>query len=235
MPDTRSSSSDSTLMEKLFNVMESKFDRVLSAMEEDRKLLREILAENKELKEKNAELEKRVRSLEERRPSDITAAITEVFEREKKASNLVIYGVPETGDRSDSEIVQQVFEDAGGDPAAVVEVFRMGRQKSDSKYPRLLKVICSNIWSKRSVIRNQRDVLGGLPEVKASDGKLGKNVIGKNYSQYVRDDLTRAQLDEMFSMRKRRDALNLTVAQEHPGKEWKIIKGNLELMSKPKA
>lgn len=94
--------------------------------------------------------------------------MNEMEDRERRKSNLIISGVQEKEDGSveerrcwDKEKVETLLHDLGDfDSSIVAHIHRLG--KVNSRKPRLLKIICKDSDTKRSVLHRAKD-LRGMP------------------------------------------------------------------------
>ena len=132
-------------------------------------------------------LKEQVRCLTE----DYSNILNEVEERERRRPNLVIAGLQEKEEGSveerkkwDAERVDDLFRELNDFTCSVVSsVYRIG--KINSSGPRLLKVVCRDVDSKRSLLRKSKDL---------RDSVTFKNV-------YVNPDLTPMQQKENKRLR----------------------------------
>lgn len=132
----------------------------------------------------------------------------EAVDRINRAKNVFIRGVPEadgdinTRKESDKKIVETVLTTVNCNTKPVA-TFRIG--KSNSKYPRMIKVVMNNEFEARQILRNKK--------------KLLETNCTKNIS--VIDDKTPVQvqclkeLREELDMRKRKGEPNLTIKYIH--------------------
>ncbi len=152
----------------------------------------EMKAENKKLKEENVRLQQRMVELESGSAKMINFnvvfdAIDEHYLRKEKKNNMVIHFLPnDPGDDGDPEQdldgVKHLAREAGGDPAHVTEVLRMGNPRNDKK-TRMLKVKCNNANTKRMLVTQQE--------------KLRKNDFTlRDTGFFIRDDMTDRQREE---------------------------------------
>lgn len=121
--------------------------------------------------------------------------------QQSKAANFVIYGLKEGMGRTDKEIVDEVFVKSGVRPEVVTEVFRLPRREG-GRFPALVKVKTSDVVAKKVVMRKQREVLESVKEFAACKQNPGCG------SVYLRNDLTRKQLEKHGELVRERNALN---------------------------
>ena len=122
--------------------------------------LRLIMARMEEIEGKYKEMERRCNKLEEHQVN----IFSEIEDRDRRKNNLVISGLPEKDDGNaserkkwDQEKTKEFFEDlAELDEDDFIKTFRIG--KTDSKKPRLLKVICRNEEVKRDLLMKAKDL-----------------------------------------------------------------------------
>ncbi len=149
-------------------------------------------------------------------------------EKERKKNNFVIYGLPLKKDLSseqkkeyDRKIIYQILEKAGHTPEVIKSFHRMGsgrdRDGNESKYPRLLKVEMNSLEAKKSVMREQRQIMEEIPEL---------NDHRDEYSQYFRHDLTDKERQVYANLARQRNERNEKLAEGEP--RWKIYKGELK-------
>lgn len=146
-----------TLMETILTdklgSLEKKIDNVTDS-------LKMIISRIEDIEGKYKEVQSRCKRIEEQQ-MDI---FSEIEERERRKTNLVISGILEKEDgnvqeriRWDEENVCRVFEDlAGLDSGDFTKTYRLG--KTDSRKPRLLKVVCRNYETKREILTKAKEL-----------------------------------------------------------------------------
>ena len=143
---------ESILTEKLGS-LEKKIDNVTDS-------LKMIITRMENIERKYKEVESRCNKIEEQQMD----TLTEIEERERRRANLVISGVPEKEDGSvqdriewDEEKVERLFADlAGLEGDEITKAYRLG--KTDSRKPRLLKVICKSLDAKREILTKAKEL-----------------------------------------------------------------------------
>ncbi len=137
-------------------------------------------------------LTQRISDLEQRKSCEfeiVYGAIEEFFERDKKKNHMVAHSLPlpPNPDDKDADLIcmKELATRAGGDPEAIVDVFRMGKERDDGK-PRPAKVICTDNRTKRALIYGQSKF----------------EVLRKN-GFFLRDDMTLRQREADLKLREK--------------------------------
>ena len=156
--------------------------------------------------------------------------------QKEKATNLVLYGLPEPEKADDAQlqahdkaIISQILAKSGSITTfedAVEKHFRMGKggiiiQKGGQsvKCPRLMKLQLKSEALKKTLLRKQKDIIKEIPELN-----------GQSYSQYFREDLTFMQRIHYAELVEERNELNANLT---PGEtRWKIF-NNYLIQDKP--
>ena len=202
MPDTRKGSrSENISEESLRLILDSNKTELLSEMKKVQDSLNSL-----QLKIQNVDTTL-VRILETQKTQDIeiqalkaqvrdlsqdySNIMNEVEDRERRRPNLIVAGMQELEDGSvedrkkfDADKIDVLFKElCDFEDSVVSSVFRIG--KNNSSGPRLLKVICRDSDSKRSLLRKSKDL---------RDSTKYKNV-------YINPDLTPTQQRENKRLR----------------------------------
>lgn len=200
----------------------------------------EFKAEISELKETINQLKSQQTNTEECKDLDLEFQIMmamntmkdEPKKQEEKRNNLVIYGLPEIDNNqdekaqqeADKKLISEIIEKSGQNVSyddAVVSHFRMGqagkvleRNGTKLQCPRLLKLRLKSSETRDHLLKKQKEFLPAVPAMR-----------GKNYSQYIREDLTAFQRRLHGKMVEERNKRNAKLAPGQP--RWKIYDGGL--------
>lgn len=143
---------ETVLTEKLGS-LEKKIDSVVDS-------LKMVITRMEKIEGKHKEIESRCRRIEE----DQMNIFSELEERERRKTNLVVTGVPEREDGTvkermewDEEKVKSLFQDlAELDRGDFTKTYRLGRV--DSRKPRPLKIVCRSDEIKRKILMKAKDL-----------------------------------------------------------------------------
>ena len=141
------------IMTEKLSPLEKKMDTVADS-------LKMIVLRMEKIEAKHKEMENRCKRIEEHQMN----ILSEIEERDRRKTNLVISGIPEKEDGTaenrrewDDGRVEDLFQALTDfDDDDFKKTYRIGR--TDAKKPRLLKVICRNDEVKRDVLTRAKDL-----------------------------------------------------------------------------
>lgn len=157
-PSSLASLSDiKSLIEAVLTEKLGSLEKKMDTMTDSLKL---IISRMEEIEAKYKEMERRCNKIEEHQMN----IFSEIEDRERRKNNIVISGVPEKEDGNaeerkewDEEKAEKLFDElAGLNSEDFMKTYRIG--KTDSKKPRLLKVICRNDEIKRDLLTKAKDL-----------------------------------------------------------------------------
>ena len=191
-----------------------------------------------EFKAEIAELKETVQQLKNQTTTDLQFEIMmamnsmkdEPKKQEEKQKNLVIYGLPEDAQdpkaqqEADKELVAEILQKSGCGGSyddTVASHFRMGaagkilvKNGQNIQCPRLLKLKLKSEETRDFLLKKQKEFLPSVPAMQ-----------GKNYSQYIREDLTEFQRRLYGKMVDERNKRNAKLKPGDP--KWTIFNGEL--------
>ena len=182
---------------KMMTSLEEKIDRLTTS-------LSTVLTRMDAIDKKYDDIERRCRKIEEEQLN----VISEIEDRERRKQNLMICGIPEREDGTvderrtwDKQKIESLFQDLGSFHSEVIaSIHRMG--KVNTRKPRLLKVVCRNVETKRFILSKAKN-LRSLP---------GHENVYVNPDQTPLEQRQNRELREEY---KRRKALNEDVTIRH--------------------
>lgn len=142
-----------TALNKKMDPLEKKLDKLTDS-------INVIFTRMDEIERKYSELENRCREIEEEK----VIMFAEMEERQKRKANLIVSGIPEKENGSveerrrwDEASIKALLHDLNNFASdAVVATHRIG--KTDSRKPRLLKIVCRNVETKRTMLMHAKNL-----------------------------------------------------------------------------
>lgn len=226
---TRSGSVSGITLQDIKTLVESSENRVVDSMKRELDGLKETItslstkicsleSQQQLLQSKYDEVCGELTSLKKDQILMVSELSNEIEEQVRRSQNFVISGIPESDAASlgsslkeDVEKNAEVLRTIGCDPASVVEVHRIGRPNRER--PRLLRVKCTSVGVKESVLRNAKN-LRKSPKFKGVYINPDRSPLQQRFWKDLYDELKkrREQGEDVIIFRnritRRRDAKN---------------------------